>query len=204
MKKFLALLTVVVAGIGIWGGYSLWQKQTVSGDYYAERVNLALRDNEPQQAFDYINQGIAVYPQRLDLRFGKIYMCQMIADYGCMRDEILKVIDFAGNSGQSWKWLKDEPKDTAFMLGVVQNYQKIMWEAGKDSEIREIANKILDYYPDHVESLNMAAVSYLVQGDWKNAEPYLQNARKLAPDDEIVQKNLQKLQEMKSNSLNTK
>ena len=50
----------------------------------------------------------------------------------------------------------------------------------------------------------MAAVSYLVQGDWENAEPYLQNARKLAPEDQIVQKNLQKLQEMKSASAKQK
>ncbi len=200
MKKFLALLTFVVAGIGIWGGYSLWMKQMNSGDFYADKVNLALRQNEPQAAFDAVNQGILAFPGRLDLRFGKIYMCQMIADYGCMRDEILNVIEFSGNSGQSWRWLNDEAKDTVFMLGVLQNYQKILWDAGQDDKVKEIADRILDYYPDHVESLNMAAVSYLVRGDWKNAEPYLQNAHKLAPDDEIVQKNLQKLQEMKNKS----
>ena len=204
MKKFLALLAFIVAGIGVWAGYSLWEKQQSSGDYYAEKVNLALRNNEPQAAFDAINQGIDAFPQRLDLRFGKIYMCQMIADYKCMKDEILRVVDFAGNSGQAWMWLQYEPNDTAFMLSVILNYLKILWDAGKDGEIKEIADEILNYFPDHVESLNMAAVSYLVQGDWENAEPYLQNARKLAPEDQIVQKNLQKLQEMKSASAKQK
>ena len=52
MKKFLALLAFIVAGIGVWAGYSLWEKQQSSGDYYAEKVNLALRNNEPQAAFD--------------------------------------------------------------------------------------------------------------------------------------------------------
>ncbi len=45
-EKFLALLAFIVAGIGVWAGYSLWEKQQSSGDYYAEKVNLALRNNE--------------------------------------------------------------------------------------------------------------------------------------------------------------
>jgi len=198
MKKFLSLLAFVVAGIGFWGGYTLWYRQPRSAEFYVDKVNLSLRNNEPQQAFDFVNQGIALYPLRLDLRFGKVYMCQMLADYRCMRDEIIKLIDYSGNSGQKWKWLKNEDKDTLFMLGVLQNYQRVLWEAGQNAEVKDIADKILEYYPDHVESLNMVAVCYLQKGDWKNAEPYLSNALKLAPDDVIVQKNLQVLNEMKN------
>ncbi len=198
MKNVLAVLIVLVAGLGVWGGYTVWERQPKSAEFYAEKVNSALKDVQPQQAFDYVNEGIAVWPERLDLRFGKIYMCQMIEDYRCMHDEIIRVIVDSGSSVQQWRWTNGEPKDTAFMLGVLQNYQNVFWNAEKYDEMNDVAEKILEYFPDHVESLNVVAINYLVKSDWANAEPYLVNAQKLAPDDEIVKKNMQKLLEMKA------
>ena len=83
------------------------------------------------------------------------------------------------------------------MLGVVQNYQKILWEDNKTDVMRRVAETVLRYYPDHVESLNTMAVSYLSEGNWQNAESYLQTARQLAPEDNVVQANLKRWAEMK-------
>ena len=198
MKNLLAMLTVLVAGLGVWGGYTIWERQPKSAEFYAEKVNSALKDVQPQQACDYVNEGISVWPERLDLRFGKIYMCQMIEDYRCMHDEIIRVIVDTGGSVQQWRWTNNEPKDVAFMLSVLQNYQNVFWNAEKYGEMNDVAEKILEYFHDHVESMNVVAINYLVKGDWANAEPYLVNAQKLAPDDEIVKKNMQKLLEMKT------
>lgn len=200
MKKLLAVLAVLVAGIGVWAGYRIFINPEQSAEFYVEKVNQALLDNQPQQAFDYINQGIVIYPGRLDLRFGKIYMCQMLENYDCMREEIVKVLDDAALEGHEWKWLKNDSKDNAFMLGVIQNYQKVFWEAERDDDMKAVAEVILRDYPDHVESLNVMAVSYMLKEDWKNAEPYLVNAQKLAPDDEIVKKNMQEFNQRRSNS----
>jgi Flp pilus assembly protein TadD len=37
----------------------------------------------------------------------------------------------------------------------------------------------------------------LSEGDWQNAESYLQTARQLAPEDNVVQANLKRWAEMK-------
>lgn len=198
MKKLLAVLAIFVAGLGIWGGYLVFIKQPHQAEFYIDKVNLALLENQPQLAFDYVNQGIIAYPQRLDLRFGKVYMCQMLADYRCMKDEIIKILSYSAVEDNQWRWLKNEAKDRNFMLGVIQNYQKLFWEAEQDEEMKDVAAAVLRYYPDHVESLNTIAVGFLAKGDWKNAEPYLLNAKKLAPDDEIVKANFRKMKEIKS------
>lgn len=197
MKKLLALLAVMLAALGIWGAYRVLSYAESDAAFYAEKVNRALEENEPQQAFDYINLGIEAYPDHLDLRFGKVYMCQMIADYDCMGNELIKILDYSAANDNRWKWLKEEDRDRLFMLGVVQNYQKILWEDNKTDVMRRVAETVLRYYPDHVESLNTMAVSYLSEGDWQNAESYLQTARQLAPEDNVVQANLKRWAEMK-------
>lgn len=198
MKKLLAVLAIFVAGLGIWGGYLVFIKQPHQAEFYIDKVNQALLENQPQLAFDYVNQGIIAYPQRLDLRFGKVYMCQMLADYRCMKDEISKILSYSAAENHQWRWLKNEAKDKDFMLEVIQNYQKFFWETGQDEAMNDVAVAVLQYYPDHVESLNAVAVGFLAKGDWKNAEPYLLNAKKLAPDDEIVKVNFRKMKEIKS------
>ena len=124
-------------------------------------------------------------------------MCQMIADYDCMGNELVKILDYSAANDNRWKWLKEEDRDRLFMLGVVQNYQKILWEDNKTDVMRRVAETVLRYYPDHVESLNTMAVSYLSEGDWQNAESYLQTACQLAPEDNVVQANLKRWAEMK-------
>ncbi len=197
MKKILAAMIVILVGVSGYVGFKIWQKNHYDAAFYAAQVNLALRDNQPQKAFDLVNEGILLFPQHLDFRFGKIYMCQMLGDVTCMKDEMLKILQFSANNNNQWLWINEELKDNAFMLEVLQNYQKGLWENGNLAEMREIAEAVLNYFPDNVESLNTLAISYLVDGNWQEAEPYLKTAHQLNPNDEIVNKNLQKLAEIK-------
>lgn len=199
MKKILAALIVILIGVGGYVGLQIWQKNRYDAAFYAEQVNLALRNNQPQEAFNFVNEGILLFPQHLDLRFGKTYMCQMLGDAKCIKDELLKILHFSATNNNQWLWLNEEPKDNEFMLGILQNYQKNLWEAGNLAEMREIAEAVLNYFPDNVESLNTLAISYLKEGNWQEAESYLKTAHQLRPDDEIVNKNLQKLAEVKTN-----
>ena len=199
MKKILAALIVILIGVGGYVGLQIWQKNRYDAAFYAEQVNLALRNNQPQEAFNFVNEGILLFPQQLDLRFGKTYMCQMLGDAKCIKDELLKILHFSATNNNQWLWLNEEPKDNEFMLGILQNYQKSFWEAGNLAEMREIAEAVLNYFPDNVESLNTLAISYLKEGNWQEAESYLNTAHQLRPDDEIVNKNLQKLAEVKTN-----
>lgn len=199
MKKILVAMIILLIGVGGYVGFQVWQKNRYDAAFYAEKVNLALQNNQPQEAFNFVNEGIFLFPQHLDLRFGKTYMCQMLGDVQCIKDEMLKILQFSAKNNNQWLWLNDEPKDNEFMLGILQNYQKDFWENGNLAEMREIAEAVLNYFPDNVESLNTLAISYLAEENWQDAEPYLKTAHQINPDDEIVNKNLQKLTEMKNN-----
>lgn len=198
MKKILTALIVLLVGIGVYAGYKVWQKNRYDASFYAEQVNLALRNNQPQKAFNFVNEGIVLFPNRLDLRFGKTYMCQMLDNVQCIKDEIIKILQYSATNNNQWLWVNDEPKDNEFMLGILQNYQKNLWEDGHLLEMRELAAEVLKYFPDNVESLNTIAISYLAEDNWKEAENYLKTAHQINPDDEIVNKNLQKLAELKA------
>lgn len=198
MKKILAALIVILIGVGGYVGFQVWQKNRYDAAFYAEQVNLALRNNQPQEAFNFVNEGILLFPQHLDLRFGKTYMCQMLGDVKCIKDELLKILQFSAKNNNQWLWINEETKDNEFMLGILQNYQKDFWENGNLAEMREVAEAVLNYFPDNVESLNTLAISYLIEGNWQEAEPYLKTAHQINPDDEIVNKNLQKLAEIKT------
>lgn len=199
MKKILVAMIILLIGVGGYVGFQVWKKNRYDAAFYAEKVNLALQNNQPQEAFNFVNEGIFLFPQHLDLRFGKTYMCQMLGDVQCIKDEMLKILQFSAKNNNQWLWLNDEPKDNEFMLGILQNYQKDFWENGNLAEMREIAEAVLNYFPDNVESLNTLAISYLAEENWQDAEPYLKTAHQINPDDEIVNKNLQKLTEMKNN-----
>lgn len=198
MKKILAALIVILIGVGGYVGFQVWQKNRFDADFYARKVNEALRDNQPQEAFNFVNEGILLFPERLDLRFGKTYMCQMLGDTNCIKDELLQILNMSANENNQWLWLNGETKDNDFMLGILQNYQKNLWNDGNLVEMRKIAEVVLKYFPDNVESLNTLAISYLMEGNWQEAEPYLKAAHQINPDDEIVNKNLQKLKEIKN------
>ncbi len=47
------------------------------------------------KGFDWINKGIEKFPDRLDMRFGKIYMFGEIEDYENFTQEIIKTIDYS-------------------------------------------------------------------------------------------------------------
>ena len=198
MKKFLTILIALLVGIGIYVGYQVLQKKQYNASYYVEQVNIALKNNQPQEAFDFVNEGILLFPNRLDLRFGKTYMCQMLGDMKCVKDELLKILQHSATNNNPWLWMRDEIKDNEFMLEILQNYQKNLWNEGYFVEMRELAEEVLKYFPDNIESLNTMAVSYLIEGNWQEAEPYLKTAHQIKPDDKIVNKNLQKLAEIKN------
>ena len=56
--------------------------------------------------------------------------------------------------------------------------------------MRQIANAVLEYYPNHVESLSNLAITYLLKEDYDNGIEVLQKAEKINPKDCIVLGNI--------------
>ena len=142
----------------------------------------------------YIDQGIEKFPNRLDMRFGKIYALGQIEDYKAFTGEIVKMIDRSSVNKNQWLWIDDKPVDEpkTFMLNGVQDYVTHLFESGEANaeNIKTIAEAVLKFYPDSVENLSNLAVFYLLKGDFDNALTPLLKAEKLAPTDFIVLNNI--------------
>jgi tetratricopeptide (TPR) repeat protein len=145
-------------------------------------------------AFDMIDKGIAKFPSRLDMRFGKIHMLGQVNNYDAFTDEIVKSIDFSARNRNKWQWTKNElvkePKD--FLLDNIQTYINNLFDLGdgQAKNIRRIAEATLKNYPDHVVSLSNLGISYIFENNYSKALDPLLTAETKTPKDPVILGNI--------------
>jgi len=148
-----------------------------------------------EKGIDKINIGIDLYPNRLDMRFGKIYAFGQIDDWERFTREIIVTVNYSSVNKNQWTWTKNEKMETDiddFLLSI-QDYQLQLYDTGDDNlliNMREIALAILKHYPDHVASLSNISITYMIVGEYDKAIEYLLKAEKLNPEDYIVLSNI--------------
>lgn len=142
----------------------------------------------------YIEKGIGKFPNRLDMRFGKTYALGQIEDYERFKDEIIRAIDFFDAGKNRWLWRENKPLDQpkAFMLKAVQDYIVQLFDSGDQNTqyIKPIAETVLKFYPDHIESLSNLSVVSMVNGNFDDALVALKKAEKLDPNDPVITGNI--------------
>jgi tetratricopeptide (TPR) repeat protein len=144
--------------------------------------------------FHFIDKGIDKFPNRLDMRFGKIHMLGQARSYDSFTGEIVRSIEYSIHNNNQWLWMKDQPVDKPkdFLLENLQTYVNTLFDQGpiQAKNIRRIAETSLKHYPDHVVSLSNLAVSYLMEDEYKKALDPLLAAEKKSPEDEIILANI--------------
>lgn len=148
-----------------------------------------------QKALEKINQGIMLFPDRLDMRFGKIYALGQIEDWENFTQEIVKTVQHSKKNNNQWTWTNNEKKENGkdFFLGSIQDYQLTLYETENDDllvNMRTIANEILKTYPDHLESLSNISITYLLTGEYDKGIEALLKAEKIDPKDGVVLSNI--------------
>ena len=129
------------------------------------------------------------------MRFGKIYVLGQIKDWDSFTKEIVKTVDYSAVNNNQWTWTNNEKQKDGedFFLSSLQDYQVQLYNTGNDDlllNMRDIANRILKYYTNHIESLSNLSVTYLLTGEYdKGIEPLLK-AEKINPKDYIVLSNI--------------
>lgn len=154
--------------------------------YHADTINLA---------FDKIDQGISLYPDRLDMRFGKIYILGQMENWQVFTEEIIRTIDYSSQNDNQWTWTNNEKGEDGkdFFLSSLQDYQMDLFNTEDPTQfenIRVIARTILKYYPDHLISWSNIGVTYLFSEDYEKAIYPLEKAVELDSNDVIVLGNL--------------
>jgi len=162
-----------------------------------------------RRGFDYIDRGIALYPTRLDMRFGRMYMLGESGQFAEFTKKILETIELGYKTGHRWTWKGDKPLEDpkGFFLGSMQTYVRTLYETGDDGHLpmmREISEAVLRYEPDHVESLSNIAISYLVAQEMGKALPYLLRAEAIAPTDIVILSNIAEAYSRQGDVINAK
>lgn len=157
------------------------------------------------KGFDWINKGIEKHPNRLDMRFGITYMFGQIEDYENFTKENIKTIEYSSINKNKWTWADSKPVDDPekFLLGSIQDYQVQLYNTGNDSllnNMKRIAETVLKYYPDHIESLSNLSIVYLIKKNYDEALEVLLKAEKLVPTDYIVLSNIAQAYKLKGDN----
>lgn len=159
------------------------------------------------KGFSWINKGIDTYPNRLDMRFGKIYMFGQLEDYENFTTEIIKTLDYSSINKNKWTWSEDIALDLPkeFMLGAIQDYQVQLYNTENDSlleNMKRIAETVLNYYPDHIESLSNISIVFMLQKQYDKALEPLLKAEKINPNDYIILSNIAQAYKLKGDNKN--
>jgi len=148
-----------------------------------------------QKGFGYIDKGLALYPNRLDMRFGKIYMLGEAQNYPVFTKTIIETIDYGNSIKDAWLWKEGKPLEDAkrFFLNSMQDYIGTLYNTEDDDllpDMRRISETILKYNPGHVISLANVALTYIIKEDYDRGLTYLLKAEKIDPKDIIVLNNI--------------
>lgn len=151
-------------------------------------------DEYLKKGFEWIDKGIAKFPDRLDMRFGKVYMLGQKENYNAFTTEIVNTIEYSNVNKNKWRWKDNKPLDEPqkFMLGAVQDYVVQLYEVSDEQagNIQKMSEAVLKCYPDHVESLSNLAISHMLRKDFDGALVPLLKAEKISPKDFIVLSNI--------------
>jgi tetratricopeptide (TPR) repeat protein len=159
------------------------------------------------KGFSYIDKGIQNFPNRLDMRFGKIYMLGEAKKYKEFTEEIIKTVDYSSVNQNKWAWTDSKPfKDAKNeMLRSIQGYQLQLYDTEDDNlldNMKLIAEAVLKNYPDNVESLSNLSIVFMIKGQYDNALQALLKAEKFNPKDCIVLNNIAHAYKLKEDNKN--
>lgn len=177
-----------------------------NGDPAGYTSEVGYKKEPLNKGFKYINIGISKFPDRLDMRFGKIYMLGENYNYTYLTKELVKAINHGHTINNKWKWTDNKPLDKAeqFMLNAVQEYVAQIYNVGKSQadNMQLISETVLKYYPKHVESLSDLGLAYTLKEDLDNALKTLLKANAIAPKDFIVLNNIANIYSKKGDDAN--
>lgn len=166
--------------------------------------DLSIRDRAMvDSGFAVIDEAISLYPDRLDLRFGKIYFLGQIQQWDDFVEEICRTLDYSVQIGHSWNFNGVRGEGKTIMTEGMQDYQWDMYgqiemvgdslsAAGREmaQRIGRVAKATLEAFPSDVEAMNMMGVYNMLVRDYERAVKFLLRAEKIAPTHPAVLCNL--------------
>ncbi|MCT4560531.1 MAG: tetratricopeptide repeat protein [Crocinitomicaceae bacterium] len=185
------------------GGLDNFEFKTTSGQqigYLDNKVNYDL--SLFNKALEKIEEGIELYPNRLDMRYGIISAYEKSGKWVRFTDEIIKTIKYSKTIGNHWKWTDHTVfvgGELAFLKGIDQ-FQAHLFESGDDallSHMRVIADEVLAHYPDHMQSYNDLGIAYILTEEYDKALEVMLMAENKEPENPTIMGNIAYIYKLK-------
>ena len=143
-------------------------------------------------ANEKIDKVISLYPDRLDLPFGKIAMLFMMEDYAKVMPALHRVIERSHLNNNQWTWTLGSPVEDGeeMFKSSMQDYFSRLFDAELDNEAMQLAEWLLQYYPNEVMFRSDKASLLAITGNNDQALPLFLSIHKDYPDDNIVTSNI--------------
>ena len=153
-------------------------------------------------ALNVISEAISKFPNRLDLRFGKIYFLGQLANWDAFVDEIISTLNHSEQIDHLWTYPNMDGGMVEFISEGVLDYQNDMLGAVTDFDkptpedtamflrMRRVAKRMVQLFPSDLYSVNILATTYTIFQEYDTAMKYLLRAEKIDPKDPIVLKNI--------------
>jgi len=147
------------------------------------------------QSLMWLNKGIARFPRRLDLLFGKVHLFGLMRQHDSFGTTILQAIEKSVDNDFQWQWSKGiELQDgKQFLFSTCQDYIAKLFYSDDSLGliwIEPISLALLEIDPKNVPCISNLAVSNMMLKRWSEAIPYLEKAYALDSQDDIVLANL--------------
>ena len=165
--------------------------------YYAQRWDFARVDS----ALDVISRGIAIFPDRLDMWYGKIHLLQQLCRWNVFADEIHALLNRTTQNKLQWQWPNNNtPMEEVITDGIFDYEKELFMSAANDENtdkmrqkillLRGVAEDLYHHFPKYVQNINLLAATYQVLEDRNTALSWLLKAEKIAPHDGVVLSNI--------------
>lgn len=146
-----------------------------NADYYAALFNYSIivaEDGEDaSQTFDVMDEGVSAFPDRLDLRFARIYTRMKLEDYPAVLSGLDDVLSRNDEIGGEWLWTDDEPvEDTRnSILSAIDDYLSQMRESGQQEAVDTWIDGAAGAYPFFKNGFLIIRERWLAE-EWRQDE----------------------------------
>lgn len=168
-------------------------------EYYACAVNYYLiKAMEDEQGlgilYSTFDKGISMFPDRLDIRVGKIRSLIDFKRYDEAIAELCTSLDYSVKNGNQWLWKRGKPASEdgqEFFIDLVHQFYSELEEAmDKKEQLEKMVDKALSFYPADIRLRNDKVILLIERWEFEDAIDSLVSIRKDVPDDDVVNMNL--------------
>ena len=149
-------------------------------------------DSILQKGYQKLDTAIRLFPDRLDLPFGKVSMLFRQHLYPEVMQELRHVIDRSAENGNQWLWTLNQPLDDGeFVLkDSMQDYFVQLYDASQSDYASQLVEWMLQLYPSDIIFRSNKASLLAISERYSEALPIYLSIYNDAPEDMIVLSNI--------------